>query len=55
MSVVDTKTGFVYYSQSFIVETINLENSMGYSSSYKVVRSVNRTFASDINWRINIE
>jgi hypothetical protein len=50
----DLNSGFVYSPNSFVISEMLFENSSGYKEMYTIVRSDNKTFASDLKWRINI-
>jgi hypothetical protein len=51
----DLDNGFTYTQNSFNINEIAFTNQFNYSTLYKVYRTNNKTFASDISWRVTFK
>lgn len=51
----DLDNGFTYSPSSFNISEISFTNSYDYTKNYKVYRTKNKTFASDISWTVTLK
>ena len=51
----DVDNGFTYLPPSLTMSEVNFTNQYGYTTQYRVYRTNNKTFGSDLTWYVTIQ